>query len=158
MHRTLSSSEFEDKPYTCKKCLGKSRGKAKKPKANEKVKKGPGRPPQRDRRYSIPSSLLEDRIEKKLESKRKRNIKEVASPGKAEETLEEKKMKWTEKKEDGKKKVEEEDKHLSPLKRTFSPLTRIFSSEEKVKKQKKKKKKKNGKEKKKKKKKKKKKS
>merc|ERR1712029_134728 len=101
---TISSSEFENKPYTCKKCLGKSRGKAKKPKANEKVKKRPGRPPQRDRRYSIPSSLLEDRIEKKLESKRKRNIKEVASPGKAEETLEEKKMKWTEKKEDGKKK------------------------------------------------------
>merc|ERR1712029_1279164 len=104
---TLSSSEFGDKPYTCKKCLGKSKGKAKKPKANEKVKKGPGRPPQRDTRYSIPSSLSEDRIEKKLESKRKRNINQVASPGKAEDTLEEKKMKkdgeWTEKKEDGKK-------------------------------------------------------
>merc|ERR1712081_70310 len=143
---TTSSSEFKNKPYTCKKCLEKSGGRAKKAKADEKVKKKPGRPSQRDRRHSNPCSLEEknkDRIEKNIqniESKRKRNINEVVSPGKAEVTLEEKKMKkdgeWTEKKEDGKKKVEEEDKHLSPLKNLFNPLKRLFSSEDKVKKQK----------------------
>ena len=141
---TVSSSEFGNKPYTCKKCLEKSGGREKKTKADEKVKKRLGRPPQRDRSYSVPSSLSEDRknrdrIAKNIESRRKRNINEVGSPGKAEVTLEEKKMKkdgeWTEKKEDGKKKVEEEEK-LSPLKNLFNPLKRLFSSEEKGKKQK----------------------
>merc|ERR1712025_1291220 len=131
-------TDFINKRYTCQKCLEKSEGKARKPKAIEKVKKGPGRP-RRDRSYSIPSSLSEDRIAKNIESRRKRNINEVGSPGKAEVTLEEKKMKkdgeGTEMKEDGKKKVEEEDK-LSPLKNLFNPLKRLFSSEEKGKKQK----------------------
>ena len=136
---TVSATDFINKRYTCQKCLEKSGGKARKPKAIEKVKKGPGRP-RRDRSYSIPSSLSEDRIAKNIESKRKRNIAEVGSPGKAEETLEEKKRKKereeTEKKEGEKKKVEEEDEHLSPMKRLFSPFKRIFSSEEKRKKQK----------------------
>merc|ERR1712029_926272 len=74
-------------------------GRAKKAKADEKVKKKPGRPSQRDRSHSIQGSLEEhrknkDRIAKNIqniESKRKRNINEVVSPGKAEVTLEEKK-------------------------------------------------------------------
>ena len=70
--------------------LRKKWGRAKKPKADEKVKKRPGRP-NRGRSHSIPSSLSEDRIAKNIESKRKRNIDEVGSPGKAEVTLEEKK-------------------------------------------------------------------
>ena len=120
------------------KMLGKKVGESKKkPKGNKK----PGRP-RRDRIYSLPSPISEeyliadqDRIAEDIGCKIKRKINEVGSPGKAEVTLEEKKMKkdgeWTEKKEDGKKKVEEEDTHLSPLKRIFSPLKRIFSSEEK---------------------------
>ena len=122
--------------------MEKKWGKVKKPKGNKK----PGRP-RRDRIYSLPSPISEeyliadqDRIAEDIGCKIKRKIDEVGSPGKAEVTLEEKKMKkdgeWTEKKEDEKKKVEEEDKHLSPMKRLFSPFKRIFSSEEKRKKQK----------------------
>ena len=113
--------EYENKPYTCSKCLESGGDKAKKPKDNTKGKKKAGRP----RRHSIPSYLTEedwaankDRIAKNIESKikSKRNINEVGSPEKTETKLEGKKRKTegegTEKKDDEKKVDEEESTRL----------------------------------------------